>query len=90
MSIISQHCYVSGRVQGVWYRSGAQKKARALGLTGWVKNTDDGRVALLVCGDETRVAALVQWLWKGPLFARVTDVSIEAANEESLQDFEIR
>ncbi len=41
---VRAHCFVSGRVQGVFFRSYTLDKARELGLTGWVKNRRDGRV----------------------------------------------
>jgi len=68
------HCYVSGKVQDVWYRANTEKQAKALGLTGWVKNLPDGRVELVACGDSEALAKLREWLWEGPEEANVTDV----------------
>lgn len=68
-------CHVSGKVQGVWFRAGAQQQARQLGLTGWARNLPDGRVEVLVCGERKQVEAMIAWLWEGPELAKVTDVT---------------
>lgn len=82
---------VRGRVQGVFYRASAQQTARQLGVTGWVRNCDDGSVELLACGVGAQLAALEQWLWEGPPRAQVTEVAREdaAVNERHL-DFAVR
>jgi acylphosphatase len=69
------HCYVSGRVQGVWYRAATRQRAHELGVNGYALNLPDGRVEVLACGDEQAVYALRDWLWEGPPSARVKDVS---------------
>ncbi len=71
---ICLHCYVSGRVQGVWYRGSTRRQAEQLGLSGYARNLDDGRVEVLACGEQDAVEALQQWLWQGPPAASVTDV----------------
>lgn len=68
------HCMVRGRVQGVFFRASAQREARRLGLTGWVKNTSDGSVEILVEGEDERVREFLQWAQKGPSAARVDRV----------------
>lgn len=72
-------CYVSGRVQGVWYRAYTRRKALELEITGYARNLPDGRVEVLACGEETAVAALREWLWEGPPRAQVTDVTWQTA-----------
>lgn len=82
---------VSGRVQGVYYRSFAQDAALALGLSGWVRNLFDGRVEFVIEGEEGAIARFLQWCWKGSPSARVDDVSITFSrplHEE--RGFEIR
>lgn len=74
------HCYVSGKVQGVWYRGTTQQKAQQLKLTGYAKNLRDGRVEVLACGESTAVDSLKQWLWEGPQLATVTEVVCEELN----------
>ncbi|MGF1527903.1 MAG: acylphosphatase [Candidatus Competibacterales bacterium] len=73
-AIHCRRCWVSGRVQGVYFRAATQQKAKALGLTGHAINLADGRVEVLACGEATAVASLVVWLGQGPPQARVSDV----------------
>ncbi|MBI3897804.1 MAG: acylphosphatase [Gammaproteobacteria bacterium] len=87
---VCRHYYVSGRVQGVYYRASACDEARRLGLTGWVRNLDDGRVEALACGDASTLAEFERWLWKGPSAARVEQVAISEAAPILFDDFEIR
>lgn len=84
------HCYVSGRVQGVFYRASAVEKAVKLGLVGYARNLPDGRVELHVCGDSQALEVFKDWLWQGPAQARVSSVECEALDYENLQGFRIR
>lgn len=77
MSELCLQVWVSGRVQGVWYRQSTCDEAQRLGLKGWVRNLDDGRVEALICGDEIAVRHLEAWLWQGPELALVADVESE-------------
>jgi acylphosphatase len=74
---VARRCLVSGRVQGVYYRASAQQRARAAGIAGHARNLDDGRVEVLVCGDEGLVREFIDWLWIGPSAAKVTQVTVE-------------
>ena len=74
---VARRCLVSGRVQGVYYRVSAQQRARAAGIAGHARNLDDGRVEVLVCGDEGLVREFIDWLWIGPSAAKVTHVMVE-------------
>lgn len=78
------HCYVSGKVQGVWYRGSAQKMAQELNLTGSARNLDDGRVEVLACGERRAIESFKQWLWQGPQLAQVNDVVCEEINLQVL------
>lgn len=71
------HCYVSGKVQGVWFRASAQKEAERLHITGWARNLPDGRVEVLACGEKKNIAELYEWLKHGPELAKVTDLTYE-------------
>ena len=82
--MIARRCYVSGRVQGVFYRASARQRAELLGVTGYARNLADGRVEVLACGEPAAVAALCEWLRQGPPAASVTDVLIEDVNPASL------
>jgi acylphosphatase len=63
-----------GRVQGVFYRASTREQARALGLTGWVRNLPDGSVEVLAEGPRERLERLVAWCRQGPPAARVSAV----------------
>ena len=78
------HCYVSGFVQGVWYRAYTRNKALELGVTGYARNLADGRVEVLACGEEQAVITLRDWLWEGPPRAQVRAVHWELV---SLRDY---
>jgi len=71
------HAIVSGLVQGVSYRASTATEARRLGVTGWVRNRDDGTVELEAEGPDDRIAALLAWCERGPTYARVTGVAVE-------------
>ncbi len=67
-------CVVVGRVQGVFFRASAQREARRLGLTGWVRNRPDGSVELLAEGEDESLRDFIGWLQRGPTSARVDRV----------------
>lgn len=73
-------CYVSGRVQGVFYRASTQEQAESLGVVGYAKNLPDRRVEVLACGTENALQELKTWLWQGPRHAEVTEVECEPAD----------
>ena len=81
---------VSGRVQGVAYRMSLVREATALGLTGWVRNSPDGRVLFLASGTSDAVSALLGWARRGPALARVDVLSVEDVDEEPPTTFEVR
>ncbi|MBM4143533.1 MAG: acylphosphatase [Lentisphaerae bacterium] len=69
------HFIVSGRVQGVCYRMDACDEARALGLTGWVRNRPDGSVEVVAEGEDAALQSLLAWCRRGPPAAAVRDVA---------------
>jgi len=73
---ICKHCFIYGRVQGVFFRASTARRAVELKLTGYAKNLPDGRVEVLACGEPAAVDALCDWLWEGPPTARVSEVVI--------------
>lgn len=87
---------ITGLVQGVGYRASFAAQARALGLSGWVRNRRDGSVDALVAGDAEAVGDIIDWAWQGPPGARVSSVSATDAEAAAAQDealdgmFEIR
>jgi len=70
------HLYISGKVQGVFYRASAQRVASGWGLSGWVRNLADGRVELVAEGDRPQVEALIVWCREGPPDAQVKKVEV--------------
>ncbi|MDI6782154.1 MAG: acylphosphatase [bacterium] len=85
------HVYISGLVQGVFFRARTNEQARMLGLDGWVKNLPDGRVEAVFAGDEDKVDKAVQFCLVGPCGAVVKDIAVheEIWNGE-FDDFLIR
>lgn len=81
---ICKRCWVSGRVQGVFYRASTVSKARKLGVDGYARNLPDGRVEVLACGEPQAVDALAQWLWTGSSASKVTDVRVEGLDTETV------
>ena len=65
------HVFVSGRVQGVFFRQKTKDQAESQCVTGWVKNLDDGRVEAVFEGDEDAVKMLVAFCKKGPMGPRL-------------------
>lgn len=75
--MLCRRCYVSGRVQGVFFRASTQQQSLKLGVNGYARNLSDGRVEVLACGEAAKVDALCDWLQSGPPQARVSDVQCE-------------
>lgn len=87
---MSRRIVVTGRVQGVWFRGWTVDQARALGLSGWVRNRRDGSVEILAEGPEGAVTELVNRLHHGPSEARVDRVEVEESGEAAPARFEQR
>lgn len=83
--MICRRSFVSGRVQGVFYRATCVRKAGSLGITGYARNLVDGRVEVLACGEQAAVEQLIAWLWEGSPASRVTDVATEHADPAEAQ-----
>ena len=82
--------WITGRVQGVYYRASTREVARRLGLNGWVKNLPDGRVEALAYGGVDALAEFERWLAAGTANAKVSGVATETSQELPLDGFEIR
>ncbi len=81
---------VHGRVQGVFYRQSTRDKARVLGLTGWVRNEDDGTVVVEAFGHRSRLESLIAWCHEGPPSAKVSSVEIQwLENADSPDGFHV-
>ena len=82
------HVFVSGQVQGVFFRAECASRARRLGLGGFVRNLPDGRVEAGFEGDPAAVDTMVEWCHAGPRWARVEKV--ESVEEEPGGETEFR
>ncbi|MBS3818833.1 acylphosphatase [bacterium] len=84
------HIFVSGRVQGVFFRDHTRKWASSLGLAGWVRNASDGRVEVVVEGEKEQIEDLIGRLREGPPMARVENVDVDWENYKGeFTDFRI-
>src|SRR4051812_14125823 len=81
IEMITRHLRIRGRVQGVGFRMYMQREAQRLGVSGWVRNRQDGSVEAIVHGEPDIVEALIAWARHGPPSARVTHVDETAADE---------
>lgn len=84
---VTLRCYVTGRVQGVWFRGATRERAQALGISGYARNLPDGRVEVLASGEQAAVESLRSWLWQGPPRAEVEAVECQPADEPVADGF---
>ena len=87
---IRAHVFVSGTVQGVFYRATTREQASEHGVDGWVRNLEDGRVEAVFEGPEPAVESMVEWCHEGSPAATVEDVAVDDEDPEGLDGFEIR
>jgi len=88
-TLTARRYLVRGRVQGVGYRYFVERAALELGLTGYAKNMDDGRVEVYVTGPLEQVAEIGGYLWKGPRLSEVRGVEEREAPVEKYVSFHI-
>lgn len=74
MTSINTRVIISGKVQGVYYRSWTKRNALSLGLDGWVRNRTDGTVEAVFSGDKEKVLQMLQRCYRGPDAANVTNI----------------
>ncbi|MBL7155453.1 MAG: acylphosphatase [Candidatus Portnoybacteria bacterium] len=68
---------IYGRVQGIFFRDSTRRKARKLGLTGWVRNESDRTVKVVAEGEKKKLEELIKWCYNGPIIARVEKIDVE-------------
>jgi acylphosphatase len=73
---VRAHVWVSGRVQGVYFRAYAEDEAAFRGVDGWIRNAPDGRVEAVFEGPRPAVGAMIQWCHRGSPASRVTAVEV--------------
>ena len=85
LRLICKKCVVAGRVQGVFYRATAARRAQELAIRGYARNLADGRVEVLAYGEEEAVRTFVSWLWTGSTASKVTSVDVIDVAPDSVQ-----
>ncbi|MFC1789474.1 acylphosphatase [Patescibacteria group bacterium] len=91
MPNIRIHIFASGRVHGVFFRDGIKKRAEKIGVFGWVKNLQDGRVEAVIEGEENKARKLEKWAKRGPFLADVKKLdSVEEDYTGEFIKFEIK
>ena len=87
---VRAHVFVSGDVQGVFFRRTAKAEAEKLGVVGWIRNRNDGSVEVVAQGEKDKVDKFIEWCKKGPPFAKVENMEVEwRKNIEDFEEFEI-
>ena len=84
------HVVVSGRVQGVFFRDETRRRARSLGVAGWVANRRDGTVEAVFEGRRDAVESMVRWCAHGPSGAQVDDVQTTWEDPRGDEGFVVR
>ncbi|WP_448682439.1 acylphosphatase [Pseudomonas nicosulfuronedens] len=90
MARICLHGYISGKVQGVYFRQSTQEQAERLDIDGWIRNLEDERVELLIEGEEDAVRELEKWLARGPVKAKVAAVDLKPMTPQGVTGFIVR
>jgi acylphosphatase len=88
--VVRYRVVISGRVQGVSFRAACQRMAWQRGVTGWVRNLDDGRVEAVFEGAAEDVQRLLDWSRHGPRMAVVSGIAVQPERPEGLGAFTIR
>ena len=86
-AMIARNIRISGEVQGVWFRDWTVETARALGVSGWVRNRRDGSVEVLAVGDAVSVQHLIERLHEGSPPSRVESVVVHEVAVEPVEGF---
>ncbi len=88
--MIRRRAVVHGKVQGVFFRDSAQRKAERLGVAGWITNKADGTVEAAFEGDDDVVESMLRFCREGPSRADVERVEVSEDEPEGLDGFEVR
>jgi len=82
---------ISGKVQGVFFRTGVQNEAKKLGLTGYAANLENGAVEVVAEGEKEKLEELLMWCWHGPKGAMVADLEFSwGETTEGFDEFEVK
>jgi acylphosphatase len=88
-SRVARRWLIHGQVQGVGFRYFAQKVAQQLGLTGYARNLDDGKVEVYAVGPEEKLSEFAGMLHRGPMWADVRRVEEQPAGVQQYESFSI-
>ena len=84
------HIFISGRVQGLFFRQFTQEKAQELELVGWIRNLSNGRVEALIEGDKEKIEKLLTYLKQGPPLSKVEKIEVNYQKHQGeFKDFSI-
>ncbi|ADP77339.1 acylphosphatase [Methanothermus fervidus DSM 2088] len=88
---VRAHIFISGRVQGVFFRANTKKVAEKHGVKGWVRNLPDGRVEAVLEGEKEDVEKVIEFCREGPPLAKVTNVDVKWEKYKGeFRNFEVR
>jgi acylphosphatase len=85
-ALVARRCFISGRVQGVFFRASTRQRASEIGVGGYASNLPDGRVEVLIVGEPQATAQLIEWLHRGPPSARVAQVEVLEVGLDELDE----
>jgi acylphosphatase len=89
--VVRRRIVVRGEVQGVFFRDSTQKEAESRGVSGWVRNREDGTVEAVFEGPAEAVEAMIEWCRSGPSRAEVEDMDVSLEGQpDGLEGFEVR
>ena len=84
------HIFISGKVQGVFFRENTRKKAAEFGLSGFVRNLSNGKVEAIFEGEKEKIEKIIQWIKKEPETAQIENIEIDWQNYQGeFENFEI-
>ena len=89
MTDLALRIIISGHVQGVFFRASTQARASELGVTGWVRNLQDGTVEVHAEGNQDALDHFIEWCRKGPPSAKVSQCDLDWTVPQAISNFKI-
>ena len=90
MAGVARHIRATGEVQGVFFRAWTRNQAQRLGVSGWVRNCDDGSVEAHLQGEAEALEQLIERIRQGPPSAHVENFEIKDVPVDDFEGFEVR
>ncbi len=90
MSVVRRRVLVEGDVQGVFFRDECRKQAQSAGVAGSARNRSDGRVEVVLEGEDGAVGRMVDWCRQGSSRAEVTGIEVSEEEPEGISGFDTR